>query len=205
MSKLFGWTAKNDWASKQRADGPACKKLAQIRVSRALLVGFGTLLAFMAFTGIDSLRSLRAFEANNGQIRQDFLYRENTLGQVRAGLYESTSLLSDYFLAESDSHAQEAFRVQLRSIETDRRPEFCNRAFTRCLLERRSRSCISATKMEGYWLTIGSALSPDVEGRERDAALRRAVIQRNVKGSIDHKRSQCAECRRPEGSGATYR
>ncbi|MGA7626632.1 MAG: sensor histidine kinase [Candidatus Acidiferrales bacterium] len=159
---------------------PRVKNWPRLGSRWALLVGFGTLLAFMAFTGIDSLRSLRAFEANNGQIRQDFLYRENTLGQVRAGLYESTSLLSDYFLAESDSHAQEAFRVQLRSIETE----------TTSVLQ----SCIHslpagkkepfrhlAMEMEGYWLTIGSALSPDVEGRERDAALRRAVIQRNVK------------------------
>ena len=159
---------------------PRVKSWPRLGSRWALLVGFGTLLAFMAFTGIDSLRSLRAFETNNWQIRQDFLYRENALGQVRAGLYESTSLLSDYFLAESDSHAQEAFRVQLRSIETE----------TTSVLQ----SCIQslpagkkepfrhlAMEMEGYWLTIGSALSPDVEGRERDAALRRAVIQRNVK------------------------
>ena len=83
----------------------------------ALVIGFGALLVLMAFMGIDSLRSLRAFEGSNNQIREEFLYRENTLDQIRAGFYQAANILSDYFLAESDPQAQDVFRAELRSIE----------------------------------------------------------------------------------------
>ena len=74
----------------------------------ALLVGFGALLMLMAFIGADSLRTLGAFEASNNQIRQDFLYREHTLDQVRAGLYESANLMTEYLLMEPSPQSREA-------------------------------------------------------------------------------------------------
>src|SRR5215469_10077682 len=147
----------------------------------ALVVGFGALLVLMAFTGVDSLRSLRAFEATNNQIRQEFLDRENTLDKVRAGLYESANVMTDYFLTASDPRAQEVFRSELQSIETE----------TAAALQ----SCVHslpagkkepfqhlAMEMEGYWSTIGSALSPEAKDKERSdtAALRSAVIRRHA-------------------------
>ena len=62
----------------------------------ALFAGFGTLLILMAIICIDSLHTLETFETHNTQIRQDFLYREHTLEQVRAGVYESGNIMSDY-------------------------------------------------------------------------------------------------------------
>ena len=55
----------------------------------ALFAGFGTLLILMATVSIDSLYTLEAFETHNTQIRQDFLYREHALEQVRTSVYES--------------------------------------------------------------------------------------------------------------------
>jgi hypothetical protein len=55
----------------------------------ALFAGFGTLLILMATVSIDSLYTLQAFEIHNTQIRQEFVYREHTLEQVRTGVYES--------------------------------------------------------------------------------------------------------------------
>jgi hypothetical protein len=51
----------------------------------ALCAGFGALLILTAIICIDSLQTLGEFQTANTQIRQDFLYREHTLEQVRAG------------------------------------------------------------------------------------------------------------------------
>ena len=85
----------------------------------ALFAGFGALLILMAIICIDSLHTLRAFETNNAQIRQDFLYRERTLEQIRAGLCESGNIMRDYILMESNPHAQEMLRTELQSIENE--------------------------------------------------------------------------------------
>jgi signal transduction histidine kinase len=82
----------------------------------ALFAGFGTLLILMAIVSIDSLRTLQAFETHNTQIRQDFLYREHTLEQVRTSVYESGDIMSDYTVIESDPHTQERLRTEFQSI-----------------------------------------------------------------------------------------
>src|SRR5580704_16152209 len=85
----------------------------------ALIAGFGALLILMAIICIDSMHTLGAFETDNTQIRQDFLYRERTLDQVRAGLYETGNILRDYILIESDPHAQGMLRTELQSIHNE--------------------------------------------------------------------------------------
>ena len=70
--------------------------------SRAvLLAGFGALLILMAIICIDSPHTLGEFQTANTQIRQDFLYREHTLEQVRTGLYESGNIVREYILIET--------------------------------------------------------------------------------------------------------
>jgi signal transduction histidine kinase len=104
---------------------------------------------------VDSLGTLEAFEARNAQIRQDFLYRERTLEQVRAGLYESGNVISDYMLIESDPQAQEILRNELESIRNETTAEL--------------RACIQSlppdkkepfqrleVEMGKYWSTIES-------------------------------------------------
>ena len=58
----------------------------------ALFGGFGALLILMALICIDSLHTLGAFETDNTQIRQNFLYRERTLEQVLSGSRPKLSL-----------------------------------------------------------------------------------------------------------------
>src|SRR6266446_9016457 len=84
-----------------------------------LFAGFGALLALMAIMSFDSLRTLRAIETSDAQIRQDFLYRERTLEQVRAGLYESGNIIRDYTLIDSDPQAQQTLRTELDSIRNE--------------------------------------------------------------------------------------
>ena len=85
----------------------------------ALFAGFGTLLILMAIMSIDSLYTLEAFENHNGHIRQDFAYRENTLEQVRTGIYESGDILSDYAAIESDPQSQERLGTEFQSIRDE--------------------------------------------------------------------------------------
>jgi signal transduction histidine kinase len=85
----------------------------------ALLVGFATLLILMAIMSIDLLYTLEAFENHNSHIRQDFAYRENTLEQVRTGVYEAGDILSDYALIKSDPQSQERLRAKLQSLRDE--------------------------------------------------------------------------------------
>jgi signal transduction histidine kinase len=88
--------------------------------SRATLsAGFGMLLILMAITSFDSLSTLRAFENHTNYIRRDLARRENTLEQVRTGVYESGDILSDYAVIESDAQAQEGFRSEFQSIRSE--------------------------------------------------------------------------------------
>ena len=88
--------------------------------SRAVLLGgFGALLILMAIICIDSLHTLGEFQTANTQIRQDFLYREHTLEQVRAGLYESGNIVRDYILMESDPDAQAMLRTEFQTIQNE--------------------------------------------------------------------------------------
>src|SRR6185437_12664673 len=81
----------------------------------ALIAGFGALLILMGFICIDSLHTLAAFASNNAQIRKDFLYREQTLTQVRTSLYESGVIMRDYILAETDPAEQRVLEAEIRS------------------------------------------------------------------------------------------
>ncbi len=95
----------------------------------ALLAGFGALIILMAIICIDSLHTLGEFQTANTQIRQDFLYREHTLEQVLAGLYDSGNVVRDYILMESDPDAQKILRTEFQTIHND--PDPAHSTFSR--------------------------------------------------------------------------
>jgi len=119
----------------------------------ALFAGFGTLLILMAIVSIDSLRTLEAFETHNTQIRQDFLYREHTLEQVRTSVYESGDIMSDYTVIESDPHAQERLRTEFQSIqnETTASLQACIQSLPR---DKRESFQHLAEELERYWSRV---------------------------------------------------
>ena len=117
----------------------------------ALFAGFGALLVLMVILCVDALHTLAAFETNDTQIRQDFLYRERTLEQVRSGLYESSSIVRDYILLDSsERQGQEALLTQLESIRSE-----TTRALTACIqslpLDKRKPWEHLAVELENYW------------------------------------------------------
>src|SRR4029077_19789568 len=108
------------------------------------------LLILMALICIDSLHTLGAFETDNTQIRQNFLYRERTLEQVRAGLYETGNIMRDYVLIESDQHGQEMLRRELQSIQNE-----STAALTACIESlptgKREPFQHLAVELDNYW------------------------------------------------------
>ena len=147
----------------------------------ALFAGFGALLVLMAIICIDSLLTLRAFETNNIEIRQEFLYRERTLEQVRAGLYESGNLVNDYTLIESDPRGEEMLRTEVESIQKQTAADL--RAAIQSLPPgKREQFERLDIEMENYWSTIGSifALSDKRKKEQDNPALRSKVLSQHA-------------------------
>jgi signal transduction histidine kinase len=119
----------------------------------ALFAGFGTLLILMAIVSIDSLQTLEVFETHNTQIRQDFLYREHTLEQVRTSVYESGDIMSDYTVIESDPHTQERLRTAFQSIhnETTASLQACIQSLP---TDKRESFQHLAEELERYWSRV---------------------------------------------------
>lgn len=90
------------------------------RSRAALWAAFAALLALMAIICVDALRTLESFDSSNRKIRQEFLYRERILNQVRAGLYQSGSVVRDVILVgQGDLATQNALRTALDSIHQE--------------------------------------------------------------------------------------
>ena len=140
----------------------------------ALIAGFGALLILMAFICVDSLHTLASFASNNGQIRKDFFFREQTLSQVRTSLYESDVIMRDYILAATDSAEQRALEMEIRASkeQTSSALEACIRTLP-----------VGETKpfedlqqeMERYW----SMLDPIFAMSENEKKQSGGVVLRN--------------------------
>lgn len=81
----------------------------------ALIVGFGSLLAIMALAGIDGLRVLQNFRSNDDRIRQQFLFRNHVLNDIRSEVYLSGTYVRDYLL-EPETERAESYRVSLEQV-----------------------------------------------------------------------------------------
>jgi signal transduction histidine kinase len=129
-----------------------------------LIVGFGGLLAMMAFAGIDSISVLVQIQTRNQEIRQSFVTKSRTLEQIRAGLYLSGSRVQDYLLerdpaeAERQRAALEASRSEVeRAVETYGR-----------VLDASQKSSFSALagEIRSYWQALEPTLKWSVRDRQ---------------------------------------
>jgi signal transduction histidine kinase len=147
-----------------------------------LLGGFGALLILMAIICIDSPHTLGKFQTANTQIRQDFLYREHTLEQVRAGLYESGNLVRDYILMESDPDAQAMLRTEFQTIqnETTLTLHACIQSLP---AGKREPFQHLAVELGNYWSTIGpiSALGAKEKKELGKSVLRGDVLSQHAR------------------------
>src|ERR1700745_1249508 len=81
----------------------------------ALVVGFGGLLAIIALAGLDTLRVSRQIRTNGDQIRQEFLFRNHVLNDIRSDVYLSGTYVRDYLL-EPDFGRAESNRSALEKV-----------------------------------------------------------------------------------------
>jgi signal transduction histidine kinase len=118
-----------------------------------MVAGFGVLLILMGIISVDALRTLRTIQANDTQIWQDFLYREHTLEKVRASVYESGDIMSDFTLIESDPHTQERLQTEFQTIhnETSAVLKACIQSLP---TDKRESFQHLAERLERYWSTV---------------------------------------------------
>jgi len=158
----------------KRVAAPALRKSG---ARAALVAGFGALLLLMALICADSLRTLTEVAASDARIRQDFLYRGQTLEQVRENLNESGNIMRDFMLAESDEATQRALRSQLQSIhsQTDSTLANCIQSLPP---EQKAPFQNLANELSLYWSTLDPILtrSANKKGGEIDSILHNAVL-----------------------------
>jgi len=148
----------------------------------ALLAGFGALLILMAIICIDSLHTLGEFQTANTQIRQDFLYREHTLEQVLAGLYDSGNVVRDYILMESDPDAQKILRTEFQTIHNETTATL-NACIQSLPTGKREPLQHLAVELENYWSAIGPIFAlADKEKKDLgNSVLRGDVLSQHTK------------------------
>ena len=148
----------------------------------ALIAGFGALLVLMAIICVDSLHTLAAFAANNTQIRQDFIYREQTLSQVRTALYDSADVMRDYIFVESQRDLQKTLAEELQSIreQTNASLESC---IQRLPVGQREPFENLQREMSRYWTMLDPIFTlSDKEKREKGGfLLQNEVLQQHLR------------------------
>lgn len=143
----------------------------------ALFAGFGALLVLMAIICVDTLRTLAAFETSDTQIRQDFLYRERTLEQVRAGLYESGTIMRDYnLLSGSEPQARKMLQTELQSLhdETAAALKICMQSLPG---DKQEPFQHLAVELENYWSKAIRTFSP---GAKEKTEISNSVLRADI-------------------------
>src|SRR5215471_3355469 len=84
----------------------------------ALAAGFGGLLLIITLAGVDTLRVLSEIRRDGDQIRQEFLFRNHVLNNIRSDLYLSGTYIRDYVL-EPDVERANSYRATLEQVRTE--------------------------------------------------------------------------------------
>ena len=84
----------------------------------ALMAGFGGLIVIILLAGMDTLRVLRQIRGNEDQIRQEFLFRNHVLNNIRSDLYLSGTYVRDYLL-DPEVERAESYRTTLEKVRTE--------------------------------------------------------------------------------------
>src|SRR5262245_29409739 len=146
----------------------------------ALLAGFGGLLVITALAGMDTLRVLRQIRANGDQIRQEFLFRNHVLNNIRSDLYLSGTFVRDYLLEPDFEHA-ESYRSSLEQVRNEM--DAALQSYGSKLGPEESKDFAALTmELARYWEILGPVLQLNHEERQRKgyAFLRDEVFPRRM-------------------------
>src|SRR5215470_4281514 len=146
----------------------------------ALLAGFGGLLIITTLAGMDTLRVLRQIRANGDQIRQEFLFRNHVLNNIRSDLYLSGTFVRDYLLEPDFEHA-ESYRSSLEQVRTEM--DAALQSYGSKLGPEETKDFAALTmELARYWEILGPVLQLNNEERQRKgyAFLRDEVFPRRM-------------------------
>lgn len=130
-----------------------------------LVVGFGALLAMMALAGIDSISVLVQIERRNFEIRQNYLIRNRSLEQIRAGLYVSGTSAQDYLL-EQNPQAAENYLATLQAARNDTGKALTNYARSLGSGQRASFRSLQA-EIQSYWQALEPIFHWDIREKQQ--------------------------------------
>lgn len=84
----------------------ASRRPALFTTRTALLLGFGGLLALLAFSGLDAMQVLSQIQLRNEEIRREYVERSRKLEQIRSAVYLSGTYVRDYLLEPNPRDAE---------------------------------------------------------------------------------------------------
>lgn len=154
-----------------------------------LFLGFGSLLAIMALSGVDALRVLRQFRERDDQIRHQFIFRNRVLNNIRSEVYLSGTLVRDYLLDPNPGLAA-GFGTSLIDVRTQMDSDLG--AYARQLTpdDEQHFNALRADLAQ-YWAVLEPVLKWDAERRRadgykflRDEVFRRRTAMLEVAGRI---------------------
>ncbi|MDR1990327.1 MAG: MCP four helix bundle domain-containing protein [Acidobacteriaceae bacterium] len=151
-----------------------------LRSPRRLVIGFGGLLFLVAFAGVNALHVLQVIRASNDEIRQDFLYRNRTLNELRSSLYLSGTYVRDYLL-DPDASQAEIHHAALERVRTSMAAALTDYAHH---LSPDETSQVESLQrdLDDYWRVLAPVLEWSVADRQSrgDAFLRKDVYPRRT-------------------------
>lgn len=155
----------------------------------ALLVGFGSLIAIMALSGIDALRVLGQFRREDDQIRRQFLFRNRVLNNIRSELYLSGTYVRDYLLDPEPGRAT-GFGASLEGVHQQMDDELATYASQLESGEKQHYDTLRA-ELAAYWDVLEPILKWDATKRKilgysflRDEVFPRRAAMLEVAGRI---------------------
>jgi len=161
-----------------------------LRSSRlTLLIGFGSLLAIIAVSGVDALRVLRQFRNEDDQIRREFLFRNRVLNNIRSEVYVSGTYVRDYLLEPNASRAA-AFGVSLSNVRKQMESDLASYA-GQVKPEESGQYSALQRELAQYWEILGPSLKWDARQRQaegyaflRDEVFPRRTAMLDIAGAI---------------------
>jgi signal transduction histidine kinase len=137
-----------------------------VRNSRlALAIGFGSLLVIMTLAGIDAMRVLHSFYSNDDRIRQEFLFQNRVLNQIRSDVYVSGTYVRDYLLEPESSRAED-YRASLEQVRREMVSALKSYGQHLAPAETRHYTTLNA-ELADYWQTLAPIFRWNAEERQR--------------------------------------
>jgi len=167
------------------------KPLENVEISSrlALLIGFGSLIAIIAFTGTDALRVLRQFRQQDEHIRRRFLLRNRLLNDIRSEVYLSGTYVRDYLL-DVDPGRAAGFGRNLADVRTQMQSDLESYGAHLDPVEARDYAQLKGELMR-YWAAIDPVLQWNPDKRRtsgyiflRDEVFPRRAATLEIAGNI---------------------